>query len=114
LVVLSLVPLVAGSLRVLEVAGGPQMLPANPRIDAVPAPVVVHIVAAGLYALLGAVQFSARLRRRRPAWHRRSGRMLVGAGLVVAVSGLWLGAIRRPDARRASRARTRTALVVSP
>ena len=66
LVVLSLFPVVAGSLRMAEVAGGPQMLPANPRIDAVPAPVVVHIVAAALFALLGAFQFSALLRRSRP------------------------------------------------
>ncbi|MPZ95402.1 MAG: DUF2306 domain-containing protein [Propionibacteriales bacterium] len=90
LVVLSFVPVVAGSLRLLEVAGGPQVLPANPRVDAVPAPVVVHIVAAAVYALLGAFQFSARLRRRRPNWHRRTGRVLVGAGLVVAGSGLWM------------------------
>lgn len=90
LVVLSLVPVIAGSLRVLEIAGGPQLLPANPRIDAVPAPVIVHIIAAALYALFGAFQFSARLRRHRPNWHRRSGRMLVGAGLLVALSGLWM------------------------
>jgi len=90
LVVLSLVPVIAGSLRVLEIAGGPHILPANPRIDAVPGPVVVHIIAAALYAILGALQFSARLRRRRPNWHRRSGRILVGAGLLVALSGLWM------------------------
>jgi len=89
-VVLSVVPVVAGSLRLLEVGGGPQLLPTNPRIDAFPAPVVVHIVAAVLYVLLGAFQFSARLRRRRPGWHRTAGRVLVGAGLVVAVSALWL------------------------
>ena len=90
LVVLSLVPVIAGSLRVLEIAGGPLILPANPRIDAVPAPVVVHIIAAALYAILGAFQFSARLRRRRPNWHRRSGRLLVGAGMLVALFGLWM------------------------
>jgi len=90
LVVLSIIPVVAGSLRLLDVAGGPQLLPDNPRIDAVPAPVVLHIIAAALYALLGAFQFSARLRRRRPDWHRTSGRILVGAGSVVAVSGLWM------------------------
>jgi uncharacterized membrane protein len=90
LVILSIVPVVAGSMRLLEIAGGPQLLPANPRIDAVPAPLVVHIVAAALYALLGAFQFSARLRRRRPHWHRTSGRMLVAAGLTVAGSGLWM------------------------
>ncbi len=90
LVVLSVVPVVAGSLRLLQVAGGAQLLPSNPRIDASPAPVVVHIVAAALYALLGAFQFSTRLRRRRPRWHRTTGRLLVGAGLVVALSALWL------------------------
>lgn len=90
LVVLSLVPVIAGSLRVLEIAGGPHLLPANPRIDAVPAPVVVHIIASAIYALLGSLQFSARLRRRRPNWHRRSGRLLVGAGMLVALSGLWM------------------------
>ena len=90
LVILSIVPVVAGSLRLLEIAGGPQLLPVNPRIDAVPAPVVVHIVAAALYALLGAFQFPARLRRRRPHWHRTSGRVLIAAGLLVAGSGLWM------------------------
>jgi uncharacterized membrane protein len=88
--VLSLIPVIAGSLRVLEIAGGPHLLPANPRIDAVPAPVVVHIIAAAVYAFLGALQFSARVRRGRPDWHRRSGRLLVGAGMVVALSGLWM------------------------
>ena len=90
LLVLSAIPVVAGSLRLLEIAGGPQLLPANPRIDAVPAPVGVHIVAAAVFAILGVFQFSARLRRRRPSWHRRSGRLLVGAGLAVAGSGLWM------------------------
>ena len=90
LVVLSIVPVVAGSVRLLEVAGGPQLLPSNPRIDASPAPVVVHVVAAAVYALFGALQFSARLRRRRPNWHRRTGRVLVGAGLAVAASALWM------------------------
>ena len=90
LVVLSLIPVIAGSLRLLEIAGGPQLIPTNPRIDASPAPVVAHVLAAALYAFLGAFQFSARLRRHRPGWHRRSGRILVGAGLLVAGSGLWM------------------------
>ena len=90
LVILSLFPLVAGSLRLIEIAGGPQVLPTNPRIDASPAPLVVHVLAAAVYAVLGAFQFPARLRRRHPGWHRRSGRILVGAGLTVAGSGLWM------------------------
>ena len=90
LVALSIIPVVAGSLRLVEIAGGPVLLPTNPRINASPAPVVVHIVAVTIYALLGTFQFSTRLRRRRPNWHRRSGRVLVVVGLFVAGSGLWM------------------------
>jgi uncharacterized membrane protein len=90
LLLLSLVPVVAGSLRLIEVAGGPQVLSTNPRVDASPAPVVGHVLAAAVYAFVGAFQFSTRLRRRRPRWHRRAGRVLVAAGLIVAGSALWM------------------------
>jgi len=90
LVGLSLIPVTAGVLRIVEIFGGPHLLPDNPRVNASPAPVVIHVVAAASYALVGAFQFSAPWRRRHPGWHRRAGRVLVGAGLVVAVSGLWL------------------------
>jgi uncharacterized membrane protein len=90
LILLSLIPVIAGSLRLIEVAGGPQLLPTNPRIDLSPAPLVVHVLGAALYAFLGAFQFSARLRRRHLGLHRKSGRILVGAGLLVAGSGLWM------------------------
>ena len=90
LVVLVLVPAITGSLRLIELAGGPQVMPANPGITASPAPVVVHIVCAVLYAVLGAFQFSAALRRRHPTWHRTAGRVLVVLGLAVAFSALWM------------------------
>ena len=90
LVTFVLVPAVAGSLRLVEVFGGAHVLPANPRITASPVPVVVHIVCAVLYAVLGAFQFSATLRRHRPGWHRVAGRALVLLGLAVAFSALWL------------------------
>ena len=44
-----LIPLVAGSLRVFEVAGGPQLLPTNPWVDASPAPLVLHVAGAAVY-----------------------------------------------------------------
>ena len=97
LVALTTIPLVAGSLRLLEVAGGPQLLPTNPRIDASPAPLVLHVVAAAVFAVVGAFQFPTQLRRRHRAWHRRAGRILVGAGLAVAGSGLWM-TLSYPDA----------------
>jgi uncharacterized membrane protein len=90
LVTLVLVPAVAGSLRLVEVFGGANVLPANPRITASPVPVVVHIVCAVVSAVLGAFQFSASLRRRRPDWHRVAGRALMLLGLAVAFSALWL------------------------
>lgn len=90
LIALVLVPAVAGSLRLVELSGGPHLLPANPRITASPLPVIVHIVTAIAYAVLGAFQFSTALRRRRPGWHRAAGRILVLLGLVVALSALWM------------------------
>jgi uncharacterized membrane protein len=92
LATLFLIPIVAGSLRVLELSGGPLLLPENPRMTASPAPVVVHIISAITYLLLGAVQFSARFRRRWPRWHRRAGAVLMLLGLAVAFSGLWMTA----------------------
>lgn len=90
LLVLVAFPLLAGSLRLLEVAGGPALLPANPRTEASPVPLVLHVVGAAVFSVVGAFQFPARVRRRHRDWHRRAGRVLVGAGLVVAGSGLWL------------------------
>jgi uncharacterized membrane protein len=90
LVALVLVPAILGSLRVVELVGGPAIIPANSRFAASPVPLVVHIISAVAYALLGAFQFSAALRRRRPDWHRMAGRVLVLLGLVVAFSALWL------------------------
>ena len=97
LVALTTIPLIAGSLRLLEVAGGPQLLPTNPRIDASPAALVLHVVAAALFAVVGAFQFPARMRRGHRTWHRRAGRVLVAAGLAVAGSGLWM-TLSYPDA----------------
>jgi uncharacterized membrane protein len=90
LVALVLIPAIAGSLRLVELAGGPLVIPANPRMTASPWPVVVHIMCAVPYAVLGAFQFSSGFRRRRPGWHRASGRVAVGLGLAVAFSALWM------------------------
>jgi uncharacterized membrane protein len=90
LIALVLVPGIAGSLRLIELAGGPDPIPENPRFATSPVPLIVHIVCALVYAVLGAFQFSASLRRRHPGWHRRAGRVLVICGLAVAISALWL------------------------
>jgi uncharacterized membrane protein len=90
LVALVVIPAISGSLRLIELTGGSHLLPANPRITASAVPVVVHIVCAVAYAILGAFQFSAAVRRRWPGWHRVAGRVLVVLGLSVAFSALWM------------------------
>ena len=51
---------------------------------------VLHIVSVTIFSLLGAFQFAPGFRRRRPAWHRAAGCVLVVAGLGAALSGLWM------------------------
>ena len=101
LVALGTVPLIAGSLRLVELSGGAAALPSDARFAASPVPVVVHIVCATVFAILGAFQFSAPIRRRRPGWHRWAGRVVVVAGLGVALSAIWLNQFYpRADATR--------------
>jgi uncharacterized membrane protein len=90
LIVLSVVPVAAGAVRIAGLAGGAEITLDNARFFASPLPVVLHIFSASLYAILGAFQFVPAFRRRRPGWHRTAGRILVPAGLVVALSGLWM------------------------
>ena len=98
LLVLGTLPVAAGALRLTQLAGAADIMPANPRFSAVPLPVVLHIVSATVFALLGPFQFAAGFRRRRPGWHRAAGRLLVGCGLLVGLSGLWMTLFyARPD-----------------
>jgi uncharacterized membrane protein len=90
LIALVVVPAVFGSLRLIELAGGPQLMPANPRFTSSPLPVAIHIASAIGYAVLGAFQFSTTLLRRRPGWHRAAGRVLGVLGMAVALSALWM------------------------
>lgn len=87
---LSVVPLAAGTLRLVQLAGGPALMPADDRFTGLPVALVAHIVGAAAYAVLGAFQLAPRFRRRHPTWHRRGGRVAAIAGLVVAGSALWL------------------------
>jgi hypothetical protein len=90
LLLLSAIPLTFGAFRLTTLAGGPEILPANARFSASPLPVVLHIVSAAVFAILGAFQFATGIRRRWPGWHRAAGRLLVGCGLLVGLSALWL------------------------
>ena len=98
LIALCAIPLAAGAVRLVTLAVGAEITPENARFFAAPLPVVLHIVAAAAYIVLGAFQFVPSIRRQKPGWHRRVGRLLVGSGLVAALSGLWMTQFYRlPD-----------------
>ncbi|MDR6508004.1 DUF2306 domain-containing protein [Arthrobacter oryzae] len=91
LILLSLIPVIFGALRLTELTSGAEVTPQNARFFASPVPVFTHIVSVTVYSLLGAFQFVPSLRGRR-GWHRIAGRILIPAGLLAALSGLWMSA----------------------
>ncbi|MGY2066188.1 DUF2306 domain-containing protein [Blastococcus sp. SYSU DS0619] len=90
LIALALVPLLAGAVRLVELSGGAAVLPEAPRSAGAPVPLVVHILSVLVFTVIGAFQFVPGTRGRRPRWHRVTGRIAAPAGLVAALSGLWL------------------------
>jgi uncharacterized membrane protein len=90
LIMLVAIPLAAGAFRLSQLASGAEITPANARFFASPLPIVLHIVSASVFAILGAFQFVTAFRRRRPGWHRAAGRLVVLCGLLVGLSGLWM------------------------
>jgi uncharacterized membrane protein len=97
LLLLCVVPVGAGVARLIGVFGGAPVTPENARFLHQPVPVVVHIVAASLFVVLGPFQFVPALRRRGRRWHRLAGRLLVPCGLAAGLSGLWM-TVWYPDA----------------
>lgn len=87
LILLALVPVVAGMGRLNDLATGTPT-PDTARFHASPLPVAIHILSATWFALAGAFQFSPALRRNR--WHKWSGRLTVPMGLAAALSGIWM------------------------
>ena len=90
LIALALIPIAAGVYRVTTLVNHVPITPQNERFFTSPVPVLLHIASVTVYGILGAFQFSAGLRRRHIGWHRAAGRVLVGAGLIAAFSGLWM------------------------
>lgn len=90
LVALGLPPLIAGIVRMVQVAGGAQTLEPDERFTDLPAPLYLHVVAVIVYALLGASQFSPGLRTRHRRVHRQLGQIALVAAFLVAISALWM------------------------
>lgn len=98
LVLLSLVPVVAGAMRLTELTVGAEITASNARFFASPVPVVAHIIGATVFCVLGAFQFVPQLRRRRGGWHRLAGRIVLPAGVIAGLSGMWMAVFyTRPE-----------------
>ncbi|TFB98667.1 DUF2306 domain-containing protein [Cryobacterium adonitolivorans] len=95
LILLSLIPVLAGAARITELTGGAVATEQNARFLDSPVPVITHIISVTVFSLVGAFQFVPARRRgpvrgRKRAWHRIAGRILIPAGLLAALSGVWM------------------------
>ena len=89
LITFGLVPILANALRRVAMAVAPAA-PSSGEGGGMALPVILHVVGATVFVVLGALQFSAGFRRRRPSWHRIAGRLAILAALLAAGSGIWL------------------------
>jgi uncharacterized membrane protein len=89
LVLFGLLPALARGLAGIAAAANPNTSPPEARFH-LSAPLIVHLLSGTAFAVIGAFQFSATLRRRHRTWHRRAGRVIIALGLIAALSGIWL------------------------
>ena len=90
LVALSFIPVAAGMHRLGNLAAGHANSLEDGRFFAAPAPVVMHIIAVSVFAILGAFQFAPALRNPSSCWHRTAGWLVLPCGLVASLTGLWM------------------------
>jgi uncharacterized membrane protein YozB (DUF420 family) len=90
LLLLSLVPAAAGVVRLSELGGGSAATPENARFIATRWPVALHVAGAIVFCMLGAFQFDSAIRQRFPRLHRIAGRVVAPAGVLAALTGLWM------------------------
>ncbi len=102
---LSVAPVIGGAMRLGETG-------ANGMLDYSPVQRIAHVVGMTVFCLLGAFQFSPALRRGR-SWHRLAGRVLVPAGFVAALSGVWFAIVFRGTPPAVGMAMVRGAFAVA-
>jgi len=93
LLVISAIPIAAGIARLAGLASNTEINGDSARFFAVPGPVILHIMSASLFSVLGALQFSIGLRQRSPRFHKAAGHIAVQCGVIAALSGLWMTAM---------------------
>jgi len=92
LIALSVVPILGGAIRFMSLSANTLVAPDDARFVHAPAPIVLHIVSATLFCVLGALQLAPAFRLRWPGLHRRAGKLVVSCGLLAGATGLWMTA----------------------
>lgn len=90
LLLLSAIPALAGMFRLFQLTSGATVTPDNARFFAAPLPVALHIVGVVLFTVLGAFQVIPGFGLRNLKRHRIAGRILIPAGLVASLTGVWM------------------------
>lgn len=90
LILLTLVPVIAGIVRLLTLEQGGTPNFEDARFVQQPFPIIAHVLSASLFCVMGALQLSPILRRRAPLLHRQLGLYLMSFGTITALSGLWM------------------------
>jgi uncharacterized membrane protein len=90
LILLTAIPALGGVFGLVGFATGAALTPDDIQFRTLPLPIVLHIVSALPFCLLGAFQFASGVRRSFPGFHRLSGRLVVLCGLAAGLSGLWM------------------------
>ena len=90
ILIYSFIPSVGGLVRLVELFGGPAIAPPSPRAVAAPLPIGLHVISSFIFCILGAAQFLPSFRRGASRLHRRIGRVVAAAGLISALTGLWM------------------------
>jgi len=90
LVLLTLVPVIAGIIRLNEIGNGGPITEENRRFFSEPWIFRIHILNSSIFGLFGALQFSPKFRSLYPMWHRISGRILIFAAAISAITGIYL------------------------
>src|ERR1051326_4138277 len=90
LILLTAIPALGGVFGLVGIATGAALTPDDTQFRALPLPIVLHIVSALPFCLLGAFQFAPGVRRSFPGFHRLAGQLVVLCGLTAGLSGLWM------------------------
>ncbi len=93
LILLTLVPSIAGVFRLAGLAQGGPVTAENARFFTAPIAVTIHIVGSFFFGVFGALQFSPGFRAAYPRWHRNAGRPVIVAGAAAALTGLYLAIV---------------------